>query len=223
MAGIVLGLGQGQSDGWGEPLTLTPLILGVLSLVAFVIIERRTKYPLVEFKLLRHLNFLAANLSQLLAGAVELGLGFLVPSFLLLIIGFDPLLAGLALIPSTVPVILFGPLTGRVFDRVGGRIPMVTGFLILAAAGLALALGADERTYGALIPGLVLYGTGLGIVLTVNDPTGLNSVPQDDQERRRGSSTPRNSSAARWGSWRCRRSRSASTTGRSPTYSSARG
>jgi MFS family permease len=181
MAAIVFGLGQGQSDGWGEPLTLIPLVLGVLSLIAFVFIERHTVYPLVEFKLLRHLNFLAANLSQILAGAVELGLGFLIPSFLLLIIGFDPLVAGLALIPSTVPVILFGPLTGRVFDRVGGRIPMVAGFLILAASGLVLALGAGEREYAALVPGLVLYGTGLGIVLTVNDPTGLNSVPEDDQ------------------------------------------
>src|ERR687897_2131078 len=138
MAGIVLGLGHGQSDGWGEPLTLAPLVLGVIALAAFFVIERRTKYPLVEFKLLRHLNFLAANLSQMLAGAVELGLGFLIPSFLLLIIGFDPLVAGLALIPSTVPVILFGPLAGRLFDRVGGRIPLVAGFLILALAGVAL-------------------------------------------------------------------------------------
>src|ERR687897_562149 len=138
MAGIVLGLGHGQSDGWGEPLTLAPLVLGVIALAAFFVIERRTKYPLVEFKLLRRLNFLAANLSQMLAGAVELGLGFLIPSFLLLIIGFDPLVAGLALIPSTVPVILFGPLAGRLFDRVGGRIPLVAGFLILALAGVAL-------------------------------------------------------------------------------------
>jgi EmrB/QacA subfamily drug resistance transporter len=181
MAGIVLGLGHGQSDGWGEPLTLAPLVLGVIALAAFFVIERRTKYPLVEFKLLRRLNFLAANLSQMLAGAVELGLGFLIPSFLLLIIGFDPLVAGLALIPSTVPVILFGPLAGRLFDRVGGRIPLVAGFLILALAGVALAIAAGERTYGALVPGLVLYGIGLGVVLTVNDPTGLNSVPEDDQ------------------------------------------
>lgn len=181
MAGIVLGLGHGQSDGWGEPLTLAPLVLGVIALAAFFVIERRTKYPLVEFKLLRRLNFLAANLSQMLAGAVELGLGFLIPSFLLLIIGFDPLVAGLALIPSTVPVIVFGPLAGRLFDRVGGRIPLVAGFLILALAGVALAIAAGERTYGALVPGLVLYGIGLGVVLTVNDPTGLNSVPEDDQ------------------------------------------
>ncbi len=181
MAGIVLGLGQGQSDGWGAPLTVVPLVLGVLCLAAFVVIERRTKYPLVDFSLLRHLNFLAANLSQMLAGAVELGLGFLIPSFLLLIIGFDPLVAGLALIPSTVPVILFGPLAGRLFDRDGGRLPMVAGFLILALAGVALAIGAGDRTYAALVPGLVLYGIGLGVVLTVNDPTGLNSVPEDDQ------------------------------------------
>jgi EmrB/QacA subfamily drug resistance transporter len=181
MAGIVFALGQGQANGWSEPLTLIPLAIGIVMLGVFVAVERRTRYPLIDFRLLRRLNFLATNLSQMLAGAIELGLGFLVPSFLLLIIGFDPLTAGLALIPSTVPVILFGPLAGRLFDRVGGRAPLIAAYLILALSGVALFFGAEKETYGALVPGLLLYGTGLGIVLTVNDPTGLNSVPPGDQ------------------------------------------
>ncbi len=181
MAGIVLGLGQGQDLGWASPATLVPLAIGVAALPVFVLVERRTKNPLVDFGLLRHLNFLAANLSQGLAGAIELGLGFLLPSFLLLVIGFDPFTAGIALIPATVPVILFGPLAGRLFDRVGGRIPLAGAYAILTAAGVALFLGAEKETYSALVPGLLLYGIGLGIVLTVNDPTGLNSVPSHDQ------------------------------------------
>ena len=89
-------------------------------------------------------------------------------------------MAGIALIPGTLPIILAGPLAGRLFDRVGGRIPLVAGFLILAASGAALALGAGEASAVALIPGLLLQGLGLGIVLTVNDPTGLTAVPDDD-------------------------------------------
>jgi EmrB/QacA subfamily drug resistance transporter len=181
MGGVVLGLGQGQANGWGDPLTVIPLVVGALSLAVFVLVERTVSSPLVEFHLLRRLNFLAANLSQIVAGAIELGLGFLMPSFLLLIIGFDPLTAGLALIPSTLPVILFGPLAGRLFDRIGGRIPLMGAYLVLAAAAVALCIGVGEASYAALVPGLILYGTGLGIILTVNDPTGLNSVPEDSQ------------------------------------------
>ena len=148
--------------------------------VLFVFVERRAKEPLIKFSLLRHLNFLASIISQVLAGMVELGLGFLLPFFLLLVVGVSPAVAGIALIPGTLPIILAGPLAGRLFDKVGGRIPLVAGFLILAASGAALALGAGEASAVALIPGLLLQGLGLGIVLTVNDPTGLTAVPDDD-------------------------------------------
>jgi EmrB/QacA subfamily drug resistance transporter len=178
---IVFGLSQGQADGWDKAATLIPLVGGAVALVLFVIIELRVKVPLLQFRLFRHMNFLAANISQVLAGAIELGLGFLLPFYLLLVIGVSPAAAGLALIPATVPIILCGPLTGRAFDRVGGRAPLVIGFGFLALSGVALAIGAAGRDVASLIPGLVLQGIGLGIVLTANDPTGLTAVPEKDR------------------------------------------
>jgi MFS family permease len=135
---------------------------------------------MINFKLFRHQNFLASNLSQLLAGMIELGLGFLTPFFLLLVVGVSPTTAGIALIPATLPVILAGPLAGKAFDRFGGRWPLVAGFLILAASGIVLAVSVSSESAVALIPGLLLQGLGLGIVLTVNDPTGLTAVPDKD-------------------------------------------
>src|SRR5687768_15571098 len=141
---------------------------------------------MIQFRLVSHLNDLAANMSQILAGMIELGLGFLLPFYLLLVVGVSPEGAGLALIPSTIPVILAGPLAGRMFDRIGGRWPLVIGFLVLAASGVALAIGVSDESVGALIPGLVLQGFGLGIVLTVNDPTGLTAVPEKDRGQAAG-------------------------------------
>jgi EmrB/QacA subfamily drug resistance transporter len=181
IAALVFGLSQGQDDGWGSPETVVPLTSALVLLVAFLVIESRVTVPLLDFGLFRHLNFLAANLSQVLAGAIELGLGFLLPFYLLIVIGVSPAAAGIALIPATIPIVLAGPLAGRMFDRVGGRAPLVAGFLALAASGLALAAGAGEQTVAALIPGLLLQGLGLGVVLTVNDPTGLGAVPPDSQ------------------------------------------
>jgi MFS family permease len=85
-----------------------------------------------------------------------------------------------ALIPATVPIILAGPLAGKAFDRFGGRWPLVAGFLVLAASGVVLAVSVSQESAVALIPGLLLQGLGLGIVLTVNDPTGLTAVPPRD-------------------------------------------
>ncbi len=177
---IVFGLSQGPTEGWGDPVTWVPLVVGALALPVFVVLERRAANPMIEFRLFRHANFLASNLSQFLAGMVELGLGFLTPFFLLLVVGVSPATAGIALIPATIPIILAGPLAGKAFDRFGGRWPLVVGFLVLSASGVVLALSASQESAVALIPGLLLQGLGLGIVLTVNDPTGLGAVPPKD-------------------------------------------
>jgi MFS family permease len=71
--------------------------------------------------------------------------------------------------------------TGRAFDRMGGRVPLTIGFGVLALSGVALAIGAAGRDAVSLIPGLALQGIGLGIVLTTNDPTGLTAVPKKDR------------------------------------------
>ncbi len=177
---LIFGLSQGPQEGWGEAETLAPIAVGLLLIPVFLLIERRSKNPMINFKLFRHQNFLASNLSQLLAGMIELGLGFLTPFFLLLVVGVSPTTAGIALIPATIPVILAGPLAGKAFDRFGGRWPLVGGFLILAASGIVLAVSVSSESAVALIPGLLLQGLGLGIVLTVNDPTGLTAVPDKD-------------------------------------------
>jgi EmrB/QacA subfamily drug resistance transporter len=181
IATLVFGLSRVPDTDWDDPSALGPIVAAVLLLAAFAVVELRVSNPLLEFRLFRHLNFLAANISQLLAGAIELGLGFLMPYYLLLVVGVEPAVAGIALIPGTVPIVLAGPLAGRAFDRIGGRRPLVFGFLVLAASGVALAIGAGAESVGALIPGLLLQGLGLGVVLTVNDPTGLSAVPPESQ------------------------------------------
>ena len=187
IAALVFGLSQVPDAGLGDPSALGPMVAAVLLLAAFAIVELRVSNPLLEFRLFRHLNFLAANISQLLAGAIELGLGFLLPYYLLLVVGIHPAVAGIALIPGTIPIILAGPLAGRAFDRIGGRRPLVFGFLVLAASGVALAVGAGAESVGAIIPGLLLQGLGLGVVLTVNDPTGLSAVPPESSGEAAGS------------------------------------
>jgi EmrB/QacA subfamily drug resistance transporter len=177
---LIFGLSQGPEEGWGQAGTLIPIALGLLLIPVFLMIEHRAKKPMINFALFRHQNFLASNVSQLLAGMIELGLGFLTPFFLLLVVGVSPAAAGVALIPATVPVILAGPLAGKAFDRFGGRWPLVGGFVVLAASGVVLAISVSSESAVALIPGLLLQGLGLGIVLTVNDPTGLTAVPDKD-------------------------------------------
>jgi EmrB/QacA subfamily drug resistance transporter len=186
IASLVFGLAQLAQSGASPESQYVPIAAGLAVLALFVAIELRTSQPLIDLRLLRHLNFLAANVSQVIAGAIELGLGFLLPFQLLLVVGVEPAVAGLALLPASIPIILVGPLAGRAFDRFGGRWPLFVGFLVLAASGVALAIGVADASVATLVPGLILQGVGLGIVLTVNDPVGLSSVPPADSGQAAG-------------------------------------
>jgi EmrB/QacA subfamily drug resistance transporter len=183
---LIYGLSRGQPDGWVSPSTIVPLVISVVAFAVFCWVEQRVADPLIDFRLFRRLNFLASTLSQVIAGAIELGLGYLLPFYLLLVVGVGPVTAGIALIPGTIPIILAGPLAGRMFDRLGGRLPLVAGFLVLALSGAALGVAATGDSAVGLIPGLLLQGAGLGIVLTVNDPVGMNAVDESDSGQAAG-------------------------------------
>src|ERR1700742_4303589 len=62
---LIFGLSQGPQEGWGEAETLAPIAVGLLLIPVFLLIERRSKNPMINFKLFRHENFLASHLSQL--------------------------------------------------------------------------------------------------------------------------------------------------------------
>jgi MFS family permease len=98
---LIYGLSRGQPDGWGSAGTLGPLLLSIVAFGVFGWVESRSSDPLINFRLFRHLNFLASTISQILAGALELGLGFLLPFYLLLVVGVGPVVAGIALIHAT--------------------------------------------------------------------------------------------------------------------------
>ena len=177
LVALVFGLSQTQSWGVGSLKVWALVGLAVLAFALFVIRERTASNPLMDFGLLRrHPNYLGASISQGLAGMAEMGLGVLLPLVLILNLGMAPAKAGLALIPTTVPMVLVAPLVGRWYDRAGGRPPLIVGFATLALSGLLLAIGVNQNGYLPLLPGLVVFGIGLAIVLTVNDPVTLDTI-----------------------------------------------
>lgn len=178
LIGVVFGLAQSQVWGFGSVGVLGPLVTSVMAAGLLVMVERRSSNPLVEFGLLRRYpNYRAASVSQLVGGVVEMGLGLLFPLLLILNLGMPPGIAGLALVPTTLPMVAVAPLAGRWYDRVGGRVPLAAGFGTLAAAGIALGVGVHTNSYWGILPGLLLFGVGLALDLTVNDPVSRATPP----------------------------------------------
>jgi EmrB/QacA subfamily drug resistance transporter len=141
------------------------MIVGSVALFAvFVFIERRAKSPVIVLSIFRKRRFDGAVLANLIANFVFGGVIFFMSLYLQVVEGFDPLKAGLLLLPATIPILLINPLGTWLGQRVGPAWPTAVGMACLAiAAFLLLDLSGD---YSQLIAPFILIGIGIGLQIT---------------------------------------------------------
>jgi MFS transporter, DHA2 family, methylenomycin A resistance protein len=163
--------------GGHTALVATAGTLAVAALVAFVAVERSVEHPMLPLGLFRRPAFAAANS---VAGAMNLGtLGmlFVLTLYLQTVQGRSPLEAGVALVPLFLPLSVLAPLAGRLTARAGPRLPMTAGLLTAAlGVGLLARAGADS-SYVQLLPSLLLWGVGLGILTPAVVAAAVRTVP----------------------------------------------
>jgi EmrB/QacA subfamily drug resistance transporter len=149
--GLVWGLVRGNGAGWGSPEVAGSLIAGTVLTAAFVAWERRAPAPMLPMRLFRSPAFAIGNaISQPMLGAVNFSTVFFMAQSQEVALGRSPLAAGIRLLPWTAPLFIVGPRAGALADRIGER-PLITGGLVLQAAGLAwiAVIAASGQGYAA--------------------------------------------------------------------------
>jgi EmrB/QacA subfamily drug resistance transporter len=183
-----LGSGGMAAAGWGTTAA------GVVALVAFVLVERRSPHPLVPPTLFANPVFSAANAATLLIYG-PLSVVFLVLVLQLqTVAGFSPVAAGTALLPLTVIMFLFSARVGALAGRIGPRLPMTVGPLV-SACGLLLLLrvGPDATWIGDVLPAMIVFGAGMTLTVSPLTATVLDAAP----DRFAGSASGVNNAVAR--------------------------
>lgn len=136
----------------------------VVLLALFVLIERRSKNPIIVLSIFRKRRFDGAVTANLIANFVFGGVIFFMALYLQVVEGYDPLTAGLLLLPATIPILVVNPLGNWLGQRFGPAWPTAVGMAFLAvAAVLLLNLGGS---YGELIAPFILIGIGIGLQIT---------------------------------------------------------
>jgi EmrB/QacA subfamily drug resistance transporter len=193
LAGLTYSL-TGLSERGATPDLIVGLAVGILALVAFVLVERRSHHPLVPPELFRNRTFSAANAVTLLIYAANGVVFLLLVLQLQTVAGFSPLAAGTSLLPVTVIMLVFSARAGALAGRIGPRLPLTIGPLI-SAAGLLLMLriGADATWLTDVLPAVVVFGAGLALTVAPLTATVLDSAP----DRYAGSASGVNNAVAR--------------------------
>jgi EmrB/QacA subfamily drug resistance transporter len=178
LAGLVYGLIESSASGFGDPVVLAALILGVLALAAFVLVERRGKDPMVPLSLFRSGKFGGANLVTLLFYMALTGSLYLLPFLMMHVHGHSAFVAGSVFLPFVAMAFLIGRLSARICARFGTRVPLVVASLAVAAGLLLFALpGAEHGSYWtSFFPAMVVQGFGMALVITPLTAAALGSV-----------------------------------------------
>ncbi|MEO6827426.1 MAG: MFS transporter [Microbacteriaceae bacterium] len=177
LGGAVFALIEQGQYGWGSPLVLIPLVLGLVALVAFFLVETKIAEPMLPMSIFRVHNFWVGNIATAaIYGALAFG-PLIVTLYLQQVAGFGATQAGLALIPPTVIMLLLSSYFGGLAGRYGPRLFMTVGPL-LAAAGflLMLTMGREVNYWTQLLPGVVLFGLGLAVTVAPLTSAILGSI-----------------------------------------------
>ncbi len=176
LTALVLALVEGNSWHWGSPRILGLFAIAVIGLISFVQIERRVRAPMIDFSFFRSRTSLGANMVGFLVSFAMFAQFFFVTLYMQNVLHYSPLQTGVRFLPSTVVIIVMGPLAGRLTDRVGPRPLMTLGLVIVGVAILIQSQITTHSGYGLLLPGFVLMGAGMGLVMSPMSTAAMNAV-----------------------------------------------
>jgi MFS family permease len=156
------------------------LALGVVGLPLFLWAERRSRDPMLPLTLLASRQFVAVNSATFVVYGALGGALFLLPVELQVVSHYSPLESGLALLPVTFIMLTLSASSGRLASKIGPRLQMSVGPVIVAAGLALLQLAADGRNYVThVLPAVLVFGFGLAVTVAPLTATAMSAAPAD--------------------------------------------
>jgi EmrB/QacA subfamily drug resistance transporter len=178
---LVYGFTRAETDGWASPITLTLLSVGVVLLVAFVLIERRSTIPLLPLRVVLDRNRGGSFLASLLVGIALFGTFLFLTFYMQSVLGYSALKTGFAFLPFSAGIIFSATLASSLLPRLGPRTLMCAG-LLLGAIGLAwfTQIGVHTAYVTHVLPAELVVSIGLGFAFVPFSSTALIGVAPHD-------------------------------------------
>ena len=177
LAALVYAVTEGPERGWAEPVVVACFGLAIIAFVTFVAWERQANNPMLDLGFFRDPRFSGAVVAVAALFFAFFGLMFVSTQVLQSVLGYDPLGAGVRLLPLPVMALVFSQVSVRVAARAGTR-AVVTAGLLITACGLAAGATIDaDSGYGVLAVALTLTGIGMGSTMAPAVESLMSTVP----------------------------------------------
>ena len=182
IGGMVLllwGIIEAPNRSWTSPYVLGAIVGGLAVLTGFVRWEHRTAHPMLELAFFRSRRFSVAMVAMALVIFSLMGSLFLLTQYLQFALGYSPLQAGLRIMPIAGILLVAGPLSSVLAERLGTRVVVTVGMGLIAGGLFALARTGVHGTYATALPGFALLGLGTGLAFAPSTESIMGSLPPD--------------------------------------------
>ena len=178
---LVYALTRATTDGWGTPTTLGLIAGAVALVVAFIVIELRSKAPLLPLRIFRLPTLAAANVTMALVGGVAFSEFFVLSLYMQDVLHYSALQSGVAFLAFALTVVIASNFAQIVVGRIGVR-PALTGGLLASAVSVAVLarLPVDGHYFWDLFPAYVLGGAGMAFAFVPVTIASLSGVSRSD-------------------------------------------
>lgn len=177
LAGVVYAFIVSGQNGW-DGATILGLCIGVAALASFVLFESKTANPILPLALFARRDFTGVNILTLLLYGALSGLFYFLPFVMIQVDGYPATLAGAAMLPFIVLMVLLSRFSGALSYRLGPRALLVTGPLVTAVGFALFAVLPGLHFWSAIVPGISVVGLGMGLTVAPLTATLFESVPE---------------------------------------------
>ena len=178
---LVYGFNEAATKGWSANITIAFLTASAILLVAFFVIEKKVKNPLMPLRVISERNRGGSYLGSLVVGAGLFSMFLFLGIYLQSVLGYTPLKAGFAFMPFTAGIIVFAGVASQLLPKVGPRPLMVPGLLAAAVGLLLLTQITPETSYVThVLPALLIMSSGMALVFIPLSSTALHGVGNRD-------------------------------------------
>ncbi len=180
LTALLVSLMQALSWGWDSAATIALFIVGLTVLAIFARFELGKAHPLLDVALLRKRELRGIVVAMFAAQFIVNGYIIYIATYFQHVLGYGPLLAALAIVPSMLAEPLFNIIAGRATDRVGARKPALFGYLLTAVCMAWIAAFVDDDSYALLLPGLIGLSASIAPMFT-SLLTGLSNAVEAEE------------------------------------------
>jgi EmrB/QacA subfamily drug resistance transporter len=179
LTALILALASGQKGAWHTAWVRVELASAIFVLCLFIWWENRVRYPLLDLTLFRIRAFSLGNVTRLISFVVISMSNLIMPFFLQLAMGADPMRSGMLVAATPLCLALLSPLTGWLSEKVGPRLLSAAGLAVKGMAFFALTSLTARATNMEVALRLGLLGIGFGFFQTPNNYALMSSLPPD--------------------------------------------